>query len=407
MEYRNNPCQKEKDPKIVEIQSMLNKALDNAVLLVKADSSLPTMLGDPHYFQTLHHRNYIPNGWSKINPDGYFGSITENAVKCFQEFLYITPNGIVGETTYFYLNHLASINYRDIKILGTGIQSKQDYTSIHECGENIDVVNIFIALIKPFMEEVADIKNLQEYKVLQKQIIDPNILARDISLTFNKLIRSFYEKMIRCLSLWDVKFNKISTQIDKYYDSIAKKNNGKHVKKVKKYNKNIDRIIENTFKSYTKSKVNIQSINKLIKVTRDGIKFIGKKVKFFEVGACLWKLCDDLNNMSDTTEWQNKWNRDFSDALEAIISLVIGAVVAVLAAFFGVTGTPVIIIGIVVAILIAVIHMILRKFAWYNDLEAKIGNQASRIAKSIIKDGFKSFEVYDGNFITVVYPKKY
>ena len=111
--------------------------------------------------------------------------------------------------------------------------------------------------------------------------------------------------------------------------------------------------------------------------------------------------------MSDTTEWQNKWNRDFSDALEAIISLVIGAVVAALAAFFGVAGTPVIIIGIVVAILIAVIHMILRKFAWYNDLEAKIGNQASRIAKSIINDGFKSFEVYDGNFITVVYPKNY
>ena len=57
-------------------------------------------------------------------------------------------------------------------------------------------------------------------------------------------------------------------------------------------------FIEKTFKSYTKSKVNIQAINKLIKVTRDGIKFIGKKVKFFEVGACLWKLCDDLNNMS-------------------------------------------------------------------------------------------------------------
>lgn len=405
MEYRKNPDKYE--PKVVEIQSKLNKALGNALLLVKADSSLPSMLGDPHYFQTLHHRNYVPNGWNTIEIDGYFGDTTEKAVRYFQDFLYITQNGIVGETTFSFLNQLSSINSGTIRVLGTGIQSKQNYIDIQECSENIEISNVFIALIKPFMEEVADIDNLHEFKELQKQIVDPNRLARNISLTYNKLIRRIYEKMIRCLSLWNDDFNKINTKIEKCYDSIAKKNDGRHVKKVKKYNKKIDRIIENTFKSYTKSKVNTQAISNLIKVTRDGVKFIGKKVKYFDVGSYLWKLCDDLNNMSDTTEWQNKWNRDFSDALEAIISLVVGAVVAVLVAAIGIVGTPAIIIGIVVAILISVIHMILRRFAWYNDFEAKIGNQASRIAKTIIDDGFKSFEVYDGNSITVVYPKNY
>lgn len=154
MEYRNNPYQKEKDPKIVEIQSMLNKALDNAVLLVKADSSLPTMLGDPHYFQTLHHRNYIPNGWSKINPDGYFGSITENAVKCFQEFLYITQNGIVGETTYSFLSQLSSINSCPIQVLGVSTSKKveSDFKSLYlsadltKWKDNVSAINNFISI---------------------------------------------------------------------------------------------------------------------------------------------------------------------------------------------------------------------------------------------------------------------
>ena len=128
MEYRKNPDKY--DSKVVEIQSMLNKALDNAIALLKADSSLPTMLGNPHYFQTLHHRNYIPNGWSKINSDGYFGNITEKAVKCFQEFLYITSNGIVGETTYYFLSQLSSDKYSSINdVFGSRIQIIHDKTN--------------------------------------------------------------------------------------------------------------------------------------------------------------------------------------------------------------------------------------------------------------------------------------
>lgn len=119
MEYRKNSGKYES--KVVEIQSMLNAALDNAVLLVHADSSLPSLLIDSHYFQTLHHRDYVPNGWNKINADGYFGDITERSVRSFQDFLYITQNGIVGDTTYFYLLQLSSINSCNVRMLGTPV----------------------------------------------------------------------------------------------------------------------------------------------------------------------------------------------------------------------------------------------------------------------------------------------
>ena len=84
--------------------------------------------------------------------------------------------------------------------------------------------------------------------------------------------------------------------------------------------------------------------------------------------------------MSDTTEWQNKWNRDFSDALEAIISLVIGAVVAALAAFFGVAGTPVIIIGIGIALLITGIISTVK----YFNLEPVSAAKSKLLLKGLI-----------------------
>lgn len=400
MEYTNNPNRV--DPKVKEIQSMLNRALDNAVLLLKADSSLPSLLGDPHYFQTLHHRNYIPNGWGKISEDGRFSNDTEKAVKSFQEFLYITINGIVGDTTYSYLTQLSSINKANIKLIGDGVQPKQNNISVLDGYEKESIGDVFIKVIKPIIENSGDI-----FTVLIKKNGGTGKVSQNISVIWNNFIREFYARMLNYVSHMNDSYSKACTLMHKHFDSLAKKNNGKHTHKVKKYKKNIDKILESTFKYYTKSKVNEAAISKLIKISQNGLKFIGKAVKYYDVVACLWKLCDDLNNMSDTSEWQTKWNKDFSEALEVLISLVVGALVAVVATIVGCVGAPAIIIGIVVAILISVIHMILRKFAWYNDFEAKIGMQASIIAKSVINDGFKSFDVYDGYYLTVVYPKKY
>ncbi len=153
MEYTNNPNRV--DSKVKEIQSMLNRALDNAVLLLKADSSLPSLLGDPHYFQTLHHRNYIPNGWEKISEDGRFGNETEKAVRKFQEFLYITVNGIVGRTTYDYLTLLSSASNCNIKMLGNTIYPQKQQQSLGKISlstdltiwkTNVSLSNAFISI---------------------------------------------------------------------------------------------------------------------------------------------------------------------------------------------------------------------------------------------------------------------
>lgn len=132
MEYRKNIYQQYSDERIAEIQSMLNRARSNAYLLLKADASLPSMLGNPHYFQTLHHRNYVPSNWLEIKVDGFFGNKTEMAVKCFQEFLYITINGIVGNTTYSFLNTLSSYNSGTIKILGSNVSLSKPQNSIKD-----------------------------------------------------------------------------------------------------------------------------------------------------------------------------------------------------------------------------------------------------------------------------------
>lgn len=103
------------EPKVREIQEMLNKALRIAFNIVEEERSYPKMLNKPHYFQLIHHRDYISNDWKIIAEDGYFGEETEKTVKCFQRFLYITENGIVGDYTYSHLKKILSLNpYKSI-----------------------------------------------------------------------------------------------------------------------------------------------------------------------------------------------------------------------------------------------------------------------------------------------------
>lgn len=109
MEYkRESPLKYE--PKVREIQEMLNNARKIAFNLVEKERYYPKALNNPHYFQLIHHRDYISNDWRIITADGYFGVETEKVVKCFQKFLYITENGIVGDYTYSHLKKILSLN---------------------------------------------------------------------------------------------------------------------------------------------------------------------------------------------------------------------------------------------------------------------------------------------------------
>ena len=116
MEYKkgnSNTC----SLKVREIQGMLNRARYKAMALIRESSRLPSMLNDMYYCQKIHHRNTIKSSWVTIAEDGLFGEATENAVKCFQNFLFITENGIVGDHTYKALQNLLSLGMINDSIL--------------------------------------------------------------------------------------------------------------------------------------------------------------------------------------------------------------------------------------------------------------------------------------------------
>ena len=111
--------------KIREIQILLNRARGKAEILVKNDFSNPRLIMNPHYFQPIHHMDIIPSQWSIIAVDGYYGNQTEQAVLGFQKFLFITQNGIVGNTTYDYLAKLADLDIRPRQFLSKGNMPSQ------------------------------------------------------------------------------------------------------------------------------------------------------------------------------------------------------------------------------------------------------------------------------------------
>lgn len=116
MEYKkgnSNTC----SLKVREIQGMLNRARYKAMALIHESTRLPSMLNDMYYCQKIHHRNTIKSSWVTIAEDGLFGEATENAVKCFQNFLFITENGIVGDYTYKALQNLLSLGMINDSIL--------------------------------------------------------------------------------------------------------------------------------------------------------------------------------------------------------------------------------------------------------------------------------------------------
>lgn len=99
------------DSAVSEVQNMLNIALTKANRLVECDAKYRNLfISDCHYFEKIHHLEYVPSSWHNISVDGYFGNDTENAVKAFQKFLYITENGIVGDYTKSWLRTLVNLN---------------------------------------------------------------------------------------------------------------------------------------------------------------------------------------------------------------------------------------------------------------------------------------------------------
>lgn len=314
MEYTNNPNRI--DSKVKEIQSMLNRALDNAILLLKADFSLPSLLGDSHCFQTLHHRNYIPNGWVKISEDGRFGNETEKAVKSFQEFWYITINGIVGRTTYDYLSKLASINECSVRIMGKPLQISSKNTR-----------NDDSELLHRFIESIEVTGNN-----LCKQLIDLSI--------------SFFQNMIGQMSVnWMIgqMRNKFLTNMDvikasSFLDLLKTRNAGQMYQSKGVITNSIRGGISS--KSIRMSRNNAQKSIKINKVGNAGGFFMAVILAFSKVITMIF-------NYQDSEEWEKICKKECYIAIESVIFGSIASVIlkTIIFAITGGTTTTMMVTG--------------------------------------------------------------
>lgn len=376
MEYTNNPNRV--DPKVKEIQSMLNRALDNAVLLLKADSSLPSLLGDPHYFQTLHHRNYLPNGWEKISEDGRFGNETEKAVKKFQEFLYITVNGIVGNTTYTYLVQLSSINSCSIKILGIPITSKNNNVTNADSYEYIkELQNAVIIAVKGFPSLACEWL-VEEDSKLQKT---NKKAIYDISHWINKLTRDFYCRLIQFMRTKNSDLEEAAEKISKYTKKLYKTSK----KKKKEFVKKIEEVLKKAFKGYEKTKLNPKSILQQFQIG-DALKQVGKWTgriaNWFDVAQALVPLIGDLNAETETEGWTVKWNKHVGDLIEVLLGAVVAAITGIIVVKAGIVTLIAIVLCAVVSAIFHFIFSLLRKTTWGAELEKKTGSLAYNAIKT-------------------------
>lgn len=183
-------------PEVKIIQQELNKALVAAHALVKYDKEKSMLmldsydLIDPHHSQILHHRRDVPAAWHYIDVDGKFGNDTENAVKCLQQFLYITENGIMGDTTRNYMKLLLKV---DNTVSGRGRPlEKTKKTSVATTATDA-IANIFVDFFSFSRDEVMPTSSGITFTVGQGLVLflehNPNLhLHIDVNYITNALL---------------------------------------------------------------------------------------------------------------------------------------------------------------------------------------------------------------------------
>lgn len=333
-------------------------------------------------------RNNIPMSdrleWEYIAEDGAFGPRTRSAVECFQKYIGLDKIywGIVGPTTYGYLRNPSTLHLKySLEV------NKDDFLIQTLCDH----------FLKPISIELSSFFDDRNMKVIRKLNSNASTLKQSIindANIWNQFLKSFYMKMISLRSYWDVGLKKTSENLQRWQTKILSKSDGKHTRKVKKYNSNIDNALSNKCKYYSKLKLDPQNITKHFKL-RNGFAAVGKTFKYADVALAACPLFIDMMNISETYEWQAKWNRDFSKFIEAVIGLVIGVLVACIAGAFIPSAIVVFIIGVVVSIIVSALFEFLRRFTWFQDIEMKMGEMSSRIIKSLNEYNYSNAYIPD------------
>lgn len=163
--YYQNKDNPKKDNRVAEIQRMLNIARRKAFDLVNEDVNRPKLMIGA-YKEPISHLTYVPSGWNIIKEDGYYGDLTEVAVKYFQRFFKITENGIVGDTTYDYLVRIQRYNHNvRYQVCNPKIQTaiSVSASAIKNTNSLTDVFFNIFETIKKQETSLEEVSKLYEY----------------------------------------------------------------------------------------------------------------------------------------------------------------------------------------------------------------------------------------------------
>lgn len=354
MEYKNSSSPKF-DIKVKEIQMMLNKSRYNAYSIVREESDKFGIVKSPLLSRNISHRNYVPAGWNEIQTDGLFGKDTEQAVLKFQEFLYISQNGIVGDTTYSYLTYFSSVNIPFGGLLSNSKESElkkkvstqteissisQSYTS------NIkSLLTEVVSIIKSFLETNKDI--LTGRAASERALLDK--LNDNLKLSIKLRENAWIDAKRNMAKLDNIKLNLTSLKSNTLYrrmcNFVSSTNESEKVLSaaVKNQWNKVQQSVIRTLKSYNATERIQREINKhtqnwealCANASRSG-KFaaVGGFVKFLlNWGDTIWLAC----HYEDTAEWNSKMEKKMKvlmdqlivDLVVALIPLVIAILVAV------------------------------------------------------------------------------
>ena len=359
-EYRRNNSLRP-DDNVKKMQQMLNVARGKADAIVAEDKRTTGIMLDRYYFQKIHHRDYVPSEWKYISDDGLFGPNTEEAVKGFQKFLFITENGIMGSYTMSYLKAFCSLNVPIPKMLVSYNNIDNEYTiPLQEIESQESIVKKTLKdLLQSLLNDVIGSEKFQ--KCLSKELHDKKAFRDFAHWVQNKAVQ--YNPEARAQNAI---IDTISKNIEEgkgkkgYYE-----NSEKHLNNEKNKLNQIIRKIREKFKPGELAK----KVSGIIgKVGKAG----GQIVKWWDVIKSLFKFLTHLFKRNKSPEWEQETIKLFYDTVDLILIVVVTEVLTCLAlagtaALLGLSSTaglPVLLVVIVSVLISVAVNWI---FTWWQE----------------------------------------
>lgn len=303
--------------------------------------------------------------WQHIKPDGYYGPLTESAVKAFQynHNPRITQTGIMGDTTY-----------EALKRVGPSISTAPPYTlkdkvrtEFYLAKENIYTTfrSKYEVFVTSFIEPFLDEQNISVRRVINKV---------NTKLERTQFFKNLASKCTAKLRSDAIEKNPQVAQLRKEVGEIEKNSLGSSKgREISRKNKSIEKIIR---KIKGANIVHPHQIAK--KVTAMASKGAQGAAKWASVILDVCELVNYALHPHKSVENDDKLNRIFGKLVDDIILVLIGMAIGAGLAALGASTWP-----LWVAILVSVIIGFIVDSVYRSFCEAAGGDQTKPLSLSI------------------------